>query len=1641
MCWPFHRFFRSLFSTVLFVLILLNVTAQATGSKVITHPIDVLPVSFPQTASDLDRIPSTAREVFTTIDLTAPIVPFDPLFQTLVLEVGDVDTIFSFSFNPEIGYNLSNYEVGVECSNPNVLQDDDVLLGPPVLMENGRANFTASVAFGRSVGETDLTIVFRRPDRTIYSSISVHYIICGISFFYVDKKSGDRSLILNNAFMTSLNAVLGQDDLLIFYTFIQFPDGSNSEALLSDPRSLPDMSTIKTTIDADGPLASHNFDSCVSDHAYRAPNGTVHLDSLCSFGFTTLNETQQPYFAIRLLKHRTGTIVFHFQWDDFVRGTTFDEIFETSLTIRVRGTVSSSVIAITPAGPFQKAGGQLIDCVVINSSPKNRYLFKIGGNLLSPASRKTSPEGWTVLSFISPQGEGKNVSWDLSYSMGGTGDRISCLWAGETDRFEFNYVDEDISIASLSPSFGPISGGTTITCSGFFASFSLAEGSGDILVLGSYIVEKKYITSVTKTSIVFKLPPLDVVQAPSYGVDCFVIVHGIRSNEVKFMYESLTQVSVDLTGGSYEKRNDTHMIPMCGSGTYSPSDLSVNMFADVNKGAPLHMLSYEWRIVVLSTRAEVFKMSGSSDAQSFSVALSKFSVYETYEAIVLVSDQRYKTQVSSSIKVQLTRSKMLGVGLSLDHTRTISLPPVDTRITASVTEHGTCYGRNNRLSYDWTFLSVTKTLTATSKTVDITSPSPRRLGREYMVPSSSLLYGRHKVTVKAYYTDDPTIFGTASTWLNVEPAILQAIIGNGESLIQVSGSSDLEMSAAFSHDPDSASVDGSDQLFYEWQCELSTEGNERFMSVTQCPVNLLPVQDKKTFSISSETLRFARFINSTTYVRYSLIVRKDYKGVGTRSSSRVHQIVEILATDEVLASGGFLSISSTDGRPLHMNHVPYYDTFVLSPGGPPGTSWRFRLLEPAVDTFTFLKNPQNLITLPGFYGSNEYIAGRRALGISEGALKPDTEYKFEVLYESRHAESPNAVQVSIHTMPRPVVTFLPLSRTSGNTETVFSAVAVSSIENYSFKYHFYIKMSDGSEMCIDGCSGQRKVTFRVPMVGTHTVKCAMVDARGKYVIDEPKQVQTLTIHAKNQNESSVLAQSEALQESFDLGDHSAFEVESVHLARYVRKINLNSTQAPELVSELVAKTIQKLSSMYRKTQPNTALGKDYMLIAKSYASIPPGHEAMGSMETFYGLCQMMYYAVQNTPLSERFDMALDLSATFAQLAAHARQLHAGGTTRVRLLAEDVRAAEQNADVNEATLELYELVMPLTVRVLTRRAGCGTVGVANVGDVGMVHVAVLCSKEQGLRLAGQHSAMEWCDRVFPKNGDRRIVFALAEFRDYVRESGVLTLRKSIGRVDVVENGEVKLDTVNLESQGFVLTKTMIAEADDDLVGERITRAGSVTAMADADGSIGNGTCLRLQQDVRATAALFPEYDEVVCRTATTIEYVNTKTFSKELPTHPYSERSITSRILDGRANRAPEEQSRTRIDSSFTSLNGRTFGVKRTECRDLRPRIFGEPPAWWMPLVAVIGTLLCVMVLGLVGVRREVGRNTEMWVDSDAPYIERDVYGRDMGHFDHEQLAVGDADGDEQVVFESPRVKGGVATADGQKVEDLFREHR
>lgn len=1367
--------------------------------------------------------------------------------------------------------------------------------------------------------------------------------------------------------------------------------------MLIDRGLLPDINGLQVSIDGDGLLASHNFDICLTNHVNKLDNGTVALEQSCSYGFTSYGNAQPLYFAVRLLKYRTGKVGFHFRWDELLRGTIFEEEYDTSLRIQVDGPAPPSVVSIAPHGPFRKTGGQLIDCTVINSAPNQTYYLTVGNTTLSATGRKTSPEGWMVVSFVSPLGEGNNVSWDLAYVIKDSKSRTSCFWAGEGDRYVFNYFDEDIALSSLSPNYGPVVGGVDISCSGYFGNFSLSGDSGDAIMLGSYVLEKEYIISVTATTIVFKLPPMQVVQSPTFDITCVVIVHGIRSNELLFAYESLTDVSISLTGGSFEEKMGTYMIPICNSTGSTPADMSVTFFAAVNKGAPMSRLTFQWRVVAFESRSEVFALSGKSEAQSLVLGISRLFIREQYEVLVKISDSRYATQITVSMRVQATSARMLGVGLSLDQTRTLSLPQVESRFTAYVSELGDCFNKSKRLSYDWTFLSTTKTLTATSKTVDIKNPSPRRLGREYVIPRSALRYGKHKVGVKVFYTDDPDTYGIAYSWLNVEPAILQAKIGSGESLIRVTDSSDLEMTGGSSYDPDGSF----ESLTYRWQCELSIEGNEKFTSVTSCPSTMLPYSDKEKFSVSSSVLRSIGFIKSKTYMRYSLFVRKSYKGIGERSSSVASQVVEITSSEETVATRGRIRISNLDGHPVMLNNVPFYEALILSPHGPAGTAWRFKLLEPASEAFTFLKNPNNVLSQPGFYSTTSFIAGRNALGIRANALQPNSQYKFSVQYESTTADNPSMVEVNVRTMAQPVVTFLRPGRQKGTRETVFTLIAESSIESYAFKYYFYISLRDGEEMCIDGCSGMRKVSFQVSAVGTYSVRCEMVDARGGIVVDAAKQRYNLTIVDEDwdSGDVEVMRQSEMLGEMFDLGDHSGFELEALRLAWYAQTVGTKDGMGMDVVGELVGKTVGKLAELFGKSQPNTALARDYMRITVAFAVIPGGNAGLWDRESFYAVCRMLQFAVMNTGNGERFDMLGLVVEAIGELHRYAGM--GDGTSRQRLAGGNSRN-----EVNEELLEIFEMAVPLLVGVGSRGAGCGMQRVISVEGMLKIWVGVYCSMEQAEMVRGRYTSLGMCKRVF--DGEKRVVFGLAEMKDYIGESGVLKMRKNEGKEDVVvEKGAVLLDTRRMRNHGFVIVKTIVAEAD------------SMKGVNEGEG------CFSVVQQVQTTNEIFPDYEEVRCETEGGVVYVGMKKFGKNVEDGMYGENKLKSVTMRKRDNRLEEDEQVVQVGVRMGNVDGKTFGVKRGRCLDLQPHVVGIGVGIGIIVVTMIGVIIGVGVLGMIGIRRQIVlAERKLFVEgNDEPYIERDTYGRDQATLQLGNLQVIENNDDQQVVFQSPRNVG------------------
>lgn len=1553
-----------------------------------------------------------------------PIILHGALLYKLHLDDFQADSSFTFSFIPELAHNTSDYTVSVTCSNGITLREEDVNIGPPVMHFNGVANYTIGVFFERSVGISDLTITFLRSvDRSIYASITVRYIVVGISFFRVDAAKGTHEYLPRNRIIISSYTELLHNPLITFSVFIQFPDGSSSSKMMEDsPSTLPSIHGIKTTVSGLSLIPSQSFDNCISGHAAVSESGSLFLSSGCSFGFSDLLPSKDFLFGVRVLQYRVGDVIFYFKWDEFFAGTDFEESYETSLTIRVLGLPPLSIAAVSPPGPFKKSGGQRITLSVLNmSSREELFVFELDGEQLEATGSavKSAQGGWVDISFITPPGYGTDVPWELKVlsptdSKGNVSAMVTVPWANDSPRFSFNYVDTDVTLSSVTPSFGPVAGGTLITCSGFFGNFNLAAGSGDAIFFGGYRLENKFIFSSSQTKVVFSLPPKSAAQNAMFHFGIFFLIHGIRTNELPFAYESLNSVRIDVMGSSFDEANGIHLISLCPSAKSSISeDTAVSLLSQLNKGAPTsEHLIYEWHLVVRESRAAVAFPPFTSLSEGLALKHGVISPNVEYEVAVVVKDRRYGTTVRHVIYLKGIYTRMLGVSLATSGPRSIAFPPIDVRITASISELTSCYSDSSEeIVFEWTYDGLTTPFSHASLDIDENRAGPRRLGREFMIPRNTLRYGVHLVKLKAIRADNPDIYGVGEVELVVEPAPLRAIIGSGESLVRVSTGNDLQVSGSQSWDPDAAAVNETifgQSLEYQWECELSTDGEELFTSVGPCPESLLSTEtaSQKQFTVPRATLSLVYRPAQSVYIRYLLVVHKEYSDFGTRWSARASQVLELLPVDAPLTDIGIIDLSSGDGSGSHMVHpenLKYSEPFVLTPHAPENVEWRYRVVKPQNESFTFLMNPSNLLELPGFYQPQTLLAGRQSLGIRPDVLMPDTEYTFEIEYESSNGVRSRSVELTVRTMPKPTVIFPALMASSGTTDSILTAYAVPSYIDVEFIFYFYLIMEDKTELCIDGCSGNRVVNFRIPRAGKYGVRCVLVDSRGKYVLHEASDRHLIHIRNVPESNSEVTAQSSSLLSSYQLGDHGAFEFVSLQLAWEA----FGSSE--EEVGDLVVKTLQKLASLYRRTQPNTPLAKDYITIARHFASLPLGSNAMADPNAFLDVCRMLFYAVHNTPLLDRFDMTEDLIGTLGKLGGHARQYASTGSSRERLTESVDSNGGISKTLNIPLLELSELIVPLVARVLGRAQPCGALRLVQIENMLNLSTAVYCNPEQGTQIQGEYSKLSWCNEVFAADGRKATLFVLAEFtEDYIAESGVLELRgdESDDRKSLSNDGlPLSVNTADMASHGYALTKTLVLQAD----GEGAPTSDS--GMIPADRKLGtSGMCFGLEQRVQRTEDIFGDRAEVVCSSLKAVEYINSKTFNVTLPADPYLEADLISSPSFERSNDDAEAMTSKRsVSAVLPQINGKTFGVKRGSCIDTAPRLLGFEAVAGV----TVGILLTVLVstAGLcIIMTRLVASAASSIIDAfdGSPYIERDVYGRDMIHTEAaHSVAVGD----------------------------------
>lgn len=1526
------------------------------------------------------------------------VIALTPTTVVLTLDEHQADASLSFALIPAVGFNLSSYTPSLRSTNDAVLGPADIGLAPPTISSivNVRdtedstpidaANYTAILEFGHSVGSTEVIvdILYNDPsfsfssasNHTVSKSVKVftvtfQFIVCGLSFYYPSANGTQVLLSEGTLELPSFRTVL-EKSTLDFRAVVQLPPGLSP--------SLAEFSALRASVRGDHLLPDGASAGCLHDSARLGTNmSSVILPEDCSFGFTPFSPPTPLLFAVRLEKQRTGSITFSFVWPGFGKSTSSSlssELYETTLTIIVPGEADVSVIDIFPEGPFRQSGGDLLSCTVVNARQDDVFAFKLDSSIIKPmAVRNSSDNGFTV-TFFTPSGEGADVPWDLVVHRENNKPPYSCPWRGSGSRFVFNYNARDVKIASIDPAFGPEAGGILITCIGFFADF---DASRDVIRLDSYSLSKDRVVSANSTAVVFKLPPLDIVNPPRRDVDCVIIVAGVQTNTVKFSYEALSAVSVVISGGSAVSSSLFH-VPVCPRFATSPDKSSaVVATAKLNAGANIQRLSFQWTVVHTVTKRQVLTISGGAEFQTLSIPIETLTVNVTYDVSIVVKDVRFGSRVSSKVRLQPIFKTAFGVSLIPSHDeRSIQVPNIDARLTAAIVPHGDCLSDSGApsMSFEWTFGGVTTILSYASIDVDTNKASPRRLGREFIIPRNRLTYGRHRVDVTALVTDMDLARSSAFAWMDVIPAPLRAVIGSGESRISVSVASNFEVSGGSSYDPDEPARDA-DGLSFSWECEFSAQRESSFAQVADCPVEVFPpgVESQQSFSLSSSSMRSLRTLGDSIFVRYSLIVLKDFTEGGvsrTRASARVSQVVEFVESEDALAERATVSITTLDGYKVDPFNTPYYEDIIIAPEGSPGTSWHFSLQRPTEESLSFLADADNLLQFPGMYDAQSIITSTGVLGIRAGAMKPGTEYVFRLEYESVNTKATSAAEVSIHTMTQPSVSLASVSPKSGSTDTVFMAAASSSPSDQNFKFLFYVRASGDSEVCVDGCSGARQVQFRLPVGGQYQLRVALVDARGKLVLAREEKKTTIVVSRREAGSTGVELVSTYLAEALSAeaaGDHAAFILACLAMADAVRTTSEPSIAAWEVMASAVNDAILRLTLLYNKTQPNTECSRDYMTVAAAFAGLEIGNSSVIDTEGMLSLCAMAAFAVRNTPMSERLDVLENLNVTLNAVASAARVIATGGSTRGRLV------AEANG-VNSVLLEVSEIAVPTWVEARKRGSACGSVWDEKVGSLVHVRGGTFCSAEQGQKVTGEHSALTWCKELFGENGiEHRISAVLGEFfDDYIADSGILGLRRQMTNTATKggksrDGKDISVDTSGMPSHGKAIVRAMV--------------------LGGAENVLDDGKCVSIRQTVPPTREVFKDWDGIVlCPRVVGVSYVDRKQLNKTAGKDSYREKMLPETV-----NVESNDVNENELLSLLEQKDG-VYGVKYGGCIHRKAAVIGVIVGAWFVWV-VLTLVIVAMMSGIVSGVWWVTRTTVIDVlPSDENFIDRDIYGRE-----------------------------------------------
>lgn len=1215
--------------------------------------------------------------------------------HVLLQEDGSIDAVKVFFLQVPDGLVASDIIFSQASSNEDVLSIPDNSNTLVSTSTAGTLNVTCALSFDSMVGKTDYTLVALKKDTNEeIGSITVPFIVVGMTFYTV-AEDGTKAVVSGdgNGYYVSYEQVLngGFADLKKIKVLIQYPDGSSTSDLSSAP--IPFGESMQSSMRGYSGQFAHQASVCNNAGIGGiSETGELVLSTGCGCGFYFGSSGNLSY-GIFFQPYRAGNVTVQYSWSGITAASAqlSSEIFDFTFNIFITGDPPVAVVALYPSDKiWRPEGGELVRCEVINADSRNVSSFRlvvanvdIPFRMLQDSYFSTGAPNFTdSISFLTESGSGTDLNWTMEYeaenasSASGTSLEVASLVPGFSH--VFSYDSQSLRIDSLEPTFGAEEGGEEITVAGYFPYF---DPDVDGLHFSGYKLPRKYILSISESSIVFLLPPKSEL-GESYEFLVTLEMGNAISNPVLFSFILKNAVVRVSQLGTSEIDEETYRV----------GDCTPVRFTAIVTPFTHQILGYQWTLRLDSDPATDLLqtpafLTSNSSAQTLALDPDAFDagVY-TLKLVVNIPGKDLEKEI------MLLREHIISIGAFVLNPpeRTIAYPDTPLRLSAVVQPPGECYTGNQTMMFEWTAFGETKVFSSTNATgspvLGSFTTTPARLGWEYVVPRESLIHGNNTVLFKVWMAEDDSVSGQAMSYVYIKEAPLIPVIRYGEEQITVNYLTTLTMFATRSYDPDAINGNRTDGLTYEWVCRQSSSNN--FSTSTPCVSSLLPDIAVAEFSVPIAVLESE---SEVAFLQYTLIVRKGMN----RVSPATTLVVEIQNRGTLPFLDGYeILLTNDDGTVQDWDGVAHYERSIISVSTSSQVSWSYSLLEPSSPDFF---SSANLINSPIFFSADANLftvsGNTKPLGIEAGKLNPHTTYKFKILFDGSAEHEATSVVVSVRTAEAPIIGFPVPSVTEGTPKTTFTATAGIPRSWTTFSYYFILTDDSGKTFCVGGCTGYDVTHFRIGRVGTYILTAYIFDMQGKALLDSKELSTNITI-TETGTETQYLSTLETL---FEHGDDStwtqlAHDLALILLEPEPTETNIRMltgvTEHAEVTTteDLLAAKMQSALSIstgsrkiFCSSFPNSYHGSDCMSLSSDLVKM-----SLLDSETVYNIMMTVQCCVENTPPRTINKMGPMFPVLLEDLNRIARTIDQGGNSRRRLLQASGEPANLLADVQSWT---------------------------------------------------------------------------------------------------------------------------------------------------------------------------------------------------------------------------------------------------------------------------------------------------------------------------------------------------------------------